>query len=103
LVICPYDPIRYAISHSTVVSESLAHGIPVVVPANTVLSRFVEAYGGAGLAFSDPDPVTIQATVQDAIGNFDILARRADAAALQWKRQNGPGPCVDAMLRLAAR
>jgi len=57
IIICPYNIMRYATSHSTVVSEAIAHGIPLVVPANTVLARVISEYGNPGTLFRSTLPL----------------------------------------------
>ena len=98
LILCPYEPARYAASYSFVATEALVHAIPVVVPANTSLSRLLDAYGGPGTTFESHDPVAIVAAIRRALADFDAVATRAGVAAERWNATMGVGNMVTALL-----
>jgi hypothetical protein len=102
LIICPYNILRYTTSHSTVVSESIAHAIPLVVPANTVLARVLEEYGEPGTMFKEYTASSILTASQQALDHFDFLAERAMYGSELWAERNGPGRLVDAFFKLAS-
>lgn len=98
LILCPYEPARFVASYSAVATEAVAHGIPVVVPAGTALSRLVDSYGGPGTAFDRYDPASVVAATRRALADFDAIAGRALAAAERWNATMGVGNMVSALL-----
>jgi hypothetical protein len=102
LILCPYEPARFAASYSAVATEAVANAIPLVVPANTTLSRLLQRYGKPGATFHSYDPAGIVAATRHALANFDPLATRAAAAADQWNTTMGVGNMVNALLAKAA-
>lgn len=101
LVLCPYFPERFATSYSSVASEALASGLPMIVPAGTSLSRTMAEQDGAGTTFARFDPPSIAAAVSQAVTQADDLAERAMAAAETWRAGHGARAAVDAILALA--
>ena len=99
LVICPYDPVRYATSWSGIVVESIANGIPCVVPANTIMASMCRDFGGMAAAFRDWSVAGVVEASRVALANFDELAVRANAAAHQWPNQQGTPRLVDRLLQ----
>jgi glycosyltransferase involved in cell wall biosynthesis len=98
LIVCPYEPSRYALSASAVASEAIANAIPVVVPGHTALSRLVREFGGPGTTFEGFDAVSVAAGVLEALRNFDQLAELAYLAAGRWAERFGPDRLVEAIL-----
>jgi glycosyltransferase involved in cell wall biosynthesis len=98
LILCPYEPARFIASYSAVATEALANAIPLVVPANTSLSRLLDAYGGPGFVFERYDSAGIVAATRRALADFDALAATAEAAAAQWNATMGVGNMVTALL-----
>jgi hypothetical protein len=98
LILCPYEPARFIASYSAVATEALANGIPLVVPANTSLSRLLDRYGGPGTAFESYDSAGIVAATRRALADFDVIAGRAEAAAGRWNATMGVGNMVNALL-----
>jgi hypothetical protein len=98
LVICPYDPLRYATSWSGIVAECIANGIPCVVPSNTIMAAMCRDYGGMAAEFGDWSVAGIVAGIRLALAHFDELAVRANAAAHQWPIQQGTTNLVDRLL-----
>jgi hypothetical protein len=103
LVLCPYDPARFAASHSTVAIEALVSGIPFVGPAGTTLSRLLETYGAPGTAFRAYTPASIVEATRAAIADFDTMANRAFAASPRWKATMGVGNMVTELLRICGK
>ncbi|HET6308349.1 MAG TPA: glycosyltransferase family 1 protein, partial [Rhodopila sp.] len=102
LILCPYQPSRFAASYSAVATEALANAIPLVVPADTALSRLLQRYGRPGATFASHDPAGIVAATRHALANFNTLATRAAAAADQWNTTMGVTNMVSALLAKAA-
>jgi hypothetical protein len=98
LILCPYEPARFVASYSAVATEALANAIPLVVPANTSLSRLLDAYGGPGTAFERYDSAGVVAATRRALADFDAVAARAEAAAERWNATMGVGNMVSALL-----
>jgi hypothetical protein len=99
LVMCPYDPHRYATSWSGIVAECIANGIPCVVPSNTIMATMCRDFGGMAAEFRDWSVAGIVAGIRLALANFDELAVRANAAAHQWPNQQGTPHLVDRLLQ----
>lgn len=99
LILCPYDPSRFAHSYSAVASEAVANAIPLVVPAGSTLARIGAEYG-SGTAFPTWDAGVITEATAQAVENFAILKPRAEAGAEKWAQHHGPVHCVTALLRL---
>ncbi|HEV8060422.1 MAG TPA: hypothetical protein VGP68_11140 [Gemmataceae bacterium] len=99
LMICPYDPVRYATSHSALVTECIANGIPCVVPANTIAAAMCREFGGVAVEISEWTATAIVASIRTALANFDMLAERARAAAQRWQQLNGAPRLVDRLLQ----
>jgi hypothetical protein len=100
LMLCPYDPRRYATGHSGVASAAIANGIPLVVPAETSLSRWLEDFDRCGAAFDKFEPSAVVAAARKVLKDFDAYAARASAAAEKWKKTQGPTNFIDEVLRL---
>ena len=98
LVVCPYEPDRYASSYSAVLAECLANGIPTVLPAGTRLAALSREFGGASVDFTDWTADSIAAAIRRAVTEFDGLADRAAGAATRWAALHGPARVVDALL-----
>jgi glycosyltransferase involved in cell wall biosynthesis len=101
LVLCPYRPEAYMAGFSAVLNETLANGIPAVVPAGTTLAAFLRELGGCGTTFERFDPAAIVAATSQALDDFDHLANLAHAAAVAWPETRGPARLVDELLSLA--
>ena len=100
LIVSPYIPERFSASYSAVTCEAVAHGIPLVVPADTSLSRLLDDFGGPGVTFDRHDPSSIVAAIKRALRRFDALARLAVNAAGQWKEVMGADKTVDMILQI---
>jgi glycosyltransferase involved in cell wall biosynthesis len=100
LIICPHRPDLYY-SASSIVTDAIANGIPVIVPSNTAAATLVSDYGGAGVAFTTFDASSVAAAVQMGIKNFDTMARLSYQGAATWAQKNGPQQCVDAIFDFA--
>lgn len=98
LMLCPYNPVRYMASYSAVTVEALAHGIPIVGPANTSISRFAVDNGGGIATFDEYAARAIAEATQRAVQNFDSLAETAFSAAEKWNSQDRKALLVDHIL-----
>ncbi len=102
LMICPYDPKRYAAAHSGLTTECLANGIPMILPADTVLSAIAARFN-VGTCFDQWTAASVSAATVKAIDRFDTLAERSYHAAGEWKKANGPAAFFEALLQLTRR
>jgi glycosyltransferase involved in cell wall biosynthesis len=102
LIVSPYEPSRFSASYSAVTCEALAHGIPMVVPANTSLSRLLDDFGNPGVTFDRHDPSVITLAVKRALARFDILSGLAMSSAARWRETMGADKTVDMLLKIAA-
>ena len=101
LVLCPYDPARYKFAHSSVACESLASGIPAVVPSHTPLAALLDRFGKPGAAFEAFTAPSVAAAVKEVLGEFDRYAGLAYEASKRWNDTQGPKNAVQAFLDLA--
>lgn len=84
VALLPYDPVAYRIKNSNIVSESLAMGVPVVVPPGpNALTAAVLSLQAQGAAAEMPayTPEGLVAAMRDAMGRLDALRQAARAAA----------------------
>ena len=103
LILCPYNPDRYFLSHSGIVAEALANGIPVVVPSGTALASITEEFGGSRTTFDRFDISSIVDATSRALSSFDHYAARALLAAEKWRQTQGVRRTLDAILVPTAR
>jgi hypothetical protein len=101
LVLCPYSPNAYLFAHSSIVSESLANAIPVVVPAQTAPASLLEQWGSPGVTFPSFNALSIAEAVKGAVADFDRYAQRAHEVAQRWDQSQGPVRLVDAFVGIA--
>ena len=99
LMVCPYDPVRYATSHSALVTECIANGIPCLVPANTIPAAMCREFGGMAVEISGWTAASIVTGIRTALANFDMLAERAQVAAQRWREFQGAPRLVDRLLQ----
>lgn len=86
LILCPYDPVAFKTRCSGMLNESLANGIPVIVPANTSLSRMFEEFGSPGAVFEEWTVESIAASVHTVLNSYDEHAQRAFDASGKWAK-----------------
>jgi glycosyltransferase involved in cell wall biosynthesis len=101
LIVCPYRLGTYGLMISGIGCEAIANGIPLVVPAGTVIAAKLREFGAGGVIFDEATPEAIIAATEHALDGFDRLAATAHAAAGRWQQTHGPRPFVDALLALA--
>lgn len=99
VVVLPYDPRAYAARSSGVFAEALAAGIPLVVPADTWMSRQLPA--GAGEAFEDIEEVA--ALVRNIAADYRNYANGARSGAEDWRRRHNAERLVSLLLGAARR
>jgi len=87
-VIWPSHWESYTSSLSGVVSESIATGVPVIVPSGCIPAQIVTRYG-CGVFFHNYSSVAILDAVAEAARDFAGLCARAREAAMAWHDQNG--------------
>ena len=87
LILCPYDPVAFKTRCSGMLNESLANGIPVIVPANTSLSRMFEEFKSPGATFEEWTVESIAASVLSVLDAYDEHARRAFEASEKWAKE----------------
>ena len=88
LVVWPSQKEAYAQSLSGVVSECIATGVPIVVPAGCMPAQVAARYG-CGVFFHAYSSKAILAAVDEAARDFHDVTARSRAAAAMWHGQNG--------------
>jgi glycosyltransferase involved in cell wall biosynthesis len=89
LILCPYDPVAFKTRCSGMLNESLASGIPVIVPANTSLSRMFAEFKSPGAIFEEWTVESIAASVNCVLNNYDEHAQKAFEASEKWAKECG--------------
>ena len=97
LVVLPYQPARYRRKGSGILWESLATGVPLVVPYDTAPGRWIERTG-AGVLFVHATEDGIHRAVLQAREGYAAIAEAAWSASRQWPRQHGVSRFVRAMI-----
>ncbi len=101
LLLCPYSPNFYGTTLSAVVTEAIANGIPVVVPAGTELANFAQTYG-VGSTFRSYDAQGVLEATHRILDDFDGYADRALEGAKRWGAANGAAKFLDKILAFSA-
>jgi len=69
----------------------------LAVPWRTLAMR----YQGCATTFSSWDTHAVTCAIERAVANFEILAKQAEAGAVEWRLNNGVGLFVDRFLKVA--
>ena len=101
LIVLPYEPTRYRRSGSGVATEAVSDGIPMVVPPGSTMERLAITYQGCATTFSSWECHAVTRAIERAVANFEMLAKQAEAGAVDWRRNNGVGLFVDRFLKIA--
>jgi glycosyltransferase involved in cell wall biosynthesis len=102
LVIWPSRWQGYTTSCSGVVSESIASGVPVILPSGC-LPATVAARHGCGTFFHDHTVESVLLAVDEVAADFPRLLERARRGAASWHETNGTARLVDAIEAHAER
>ncbi len=94
LVIIPYDINSYKYRTSGVLTESLAAGKPVIVPANSWLATQIDKTR-AGIY---QQPKDIGKTIIKVINNLDEYQKNAQKFSLNWRRKHSPDNLINCLL-----
>lgn len=102
LIVCPYSPSRFASAYSSVASEAIANGIPLVVPKGTTMAVLLNEFGQSGALFDEWTADSVYQAILTALASFDDLAEKAVRAADQWVQTRGAERLADYLLSAAA-
>ena len=94
LVVWPSRAEAYLHSQSGVVSECIATGVPIVLPAGCLPAE-IAARLDAGVFFHDHSREAILDAVDEARQSFPAITARARAAAAAWRAENGTDRLAD--------
>ncbi|WP_431861105.1 glycosyltransferase [Azospirillum sp.] len=98
-LLMPYTRTTYERTHSGLVAEAIASGIPFVIPDTPAL---VEQASGAGCVAYEGDGVeTVVHAVETLLQHYKPLAILAYHQAAHYAATNGPGNWADWLLGLA--
>ena len=100
LIVAPYVPEEYATSSSGIACEALAHGVPLIVTANTTLARQLEECHLQELIVESYTEDGFVQKIQYAFANQELLRAKAAEAQRAWASQNGPTQNAQAIVRL---
>jgi len=94
LLIIPYDINSYRHRTSGVLTESLAAGKPVIVPANSWLaSQLDESRGGI---YQNPEDIS--KTILKVINNISEYQKNAEKFSINWRKKHSPDSLIDCLL-----
>jgi hypothetical protein len=65
------------------------------------MERLAITYQGRATTFSTWDSHAVTRAIERAVASFEILAKQAEAGAVDWRRNNGVGLFVDRLLKIA--
>jgi hypothetical protein len=97
LVVASNDPVAYRARGSGIVWDSIASGVPVIVPAGTEGGSLVESTGAGKLSASS-SAEHVYRSILEARGDYGTIAKAAFEASRQWQVRNGISHFVSAML-----
>ncbi len=87
-IILPYDAENYKQRGSGILWDALASGIPVVVPFDTSLSRWVDKFD-FGVQYYEKNVRSIIHAVNEMDSNYLHYLTNAKVASEQWKKSHG--------------
>lgn len=94
LLIIPYNTNSYRYRTSGVLTESLAAGKPVIVPANTWLASQVDESRAGIYQY----PQEISRTIIKVINNISEYQKKAQEFSLNWCKKHSPDSLIDCIL-----
>ncbi len=97
LVVAPYDPVAYRVRGSGIVWDSIASGVPVILPARTEMGSLVESTG-AGKLVESLEAEDVYRSILEARRDYATIARAAFEASQAWRGTHGVRRFVSAML-----
>lgn len=101
ILLAPYDAMNFRTAMSGVVTEAIANGIPVVVPADSTMAAEAQNFS-TGSTFAEFNAPSVLAATERILDHFDDYAARALAGAERWKKERGCGRFLDEILQIAA-
>jgi glycosyltransferase involved in cell wall biosynthesis len=97
LIILPYSIDQYKRKASGILFDALASGVPVIVPFDTALGRWIDQTG-AGTQFYNNDVASILHALSLAGHNYGSLAKAAYITSQEWRTKYGISRFTNAML-----
>jgi glycosyltransferase involved in cell wall biosynthesis len=94
LLVIPYNIDSYRYRTSGVLTESLAAGKPVIVPANTWLASQVDKSRAGIYQY----PQEISQTIIKVINNISEYQKKAQKFSLNWCKKHSPDSLIDCLL-----
>lgn len=94
LLVIPYDVSSYRYRTSGVLTESLAAGKPVIIPANSWLASQVDENRGGIYQH----PQEISETIIKVINNISEYQKNAQEFSIDWRKKHSPDSLIDCLL-----
>lgn len=88
LIILPYQQDEYRDRGSGILYMALASGIPVLVPSDTTLSKYIEFYK-SGIIFHDNRIENLIYAFEIAQATYKMIKKNAFFASQSWAKENG--------------
>ena len=80
--------------------DALYFGKPAVVPKGTEIAKQMRRYGNSGVEFTEDTPQSISNSIEQAVKNIATLRKRANRAALKFRKDHSTKKFVDSLLAM---
>lgn len=97
VTVLPYERVNYRQRNSGIFAESIAAGIPGVVPSGTWLADQIAQGAAAGVIYHGEGPGAVADAIVRCAGELGSHARAAAALATAWRDEQSLAACLDAM------
>lgn len=98
LLVAPYDQQFFRVNGSGIVTDAIANGIPIVVPAETTLAALLQQYRCAAATFACSTVEAVTQAVEQAVRRCDEHTEAARRGRESWAGTNGPVAAARAVL-----
>ena len=90
LLVAPYDQQFFLVNGSGIVTDAIANGLPIVVPAETTLAALLHQHGCGPVTFQTTTVEAVAQAVEQAVSQHDQLCDAAHRGRDSWAQTNGP-------------
>lgn len=90
LLVAAYDQDFFRVNGSGIVTDALANGIPIVVPAETTLAALLHQHGCGTATFPCSTAEAVSQAVAEAVKRYDAHRDAAERGRTSWAAANGP-------------
>jgi|GEM_PF-5312618 len=90
LLVAAYDQQFFRVNGSGIVTDALANGIPIIVPAETTLAALLHQHGCGTATFPSSTVDAVTRAVAEAVERYDEHCGAARRGRESWAKTNGP-------------